>query len=542
MTGAPVLIAGGGPVGMTLAATLAHFGVRCTLVERALATTSHPKMDITNARSMELFRRLGLVGRLRAVAVPEDRPFDVAWITHLTGHELHRFRYPGAAAHRAAIRANNDGAQPAESPMRVSQVEIEPVLRAHVEASPRVDVRTGVELVDLAQDADGVDAVLRDVRTGATSRLRGAWLVGCDGAGSRVREAVGIGLSGDPRTSRRYMVHLRSRDALLRRWGGAWHVQSPDGTLIAQDDREVWTLHARCPDDVDPARIDPSALLARFVGQPVEHRVLVANPWMPRLLVADAYAHGRVLLAGDAAHQYIPTGGYGMNTGVGDAFDLGWKLAAVALGFGGPALLESYGPERRPVGLRNREASRRHTEVRVAISRLYGPPVYADGPAGEAARREAGRRIAELGNAENESWGIEWGYAYRDSPIVAREPGPVPPDDPLRYHPSTAPGVRLPSVVLPDGSLLFDRLGPWFTLLLTGPDAEDAHAGGFVDAARALGVPLTVLRLDAPALARLYEAPAVLVRPDHHVAWRGDAHATLATARSALARSVGRTG
>ncbi|MBL8386413.1 MAG: FAD-dependent monooxygenase [Burkholderiales bacterium] len=531
-----VLIAGGGPVGMTLALDLARRGVRSIVAERNPTTTAHPKMDITNARSMELFRGVGIDAALRRVAVPEDHCFDVAWVSAMNGHELHRFGYPSVTEHRLRARARNDGSSPAEAPMRVSQVVIEPALRAAIEAEPLVDVRFGVAFEEFTQDRDGVDAVLRARDGGAAVRVRARYLAGCDGGSSRVRECLGIGLAGDMGIMQRYMVHFRSaRRDLLMRWGIAWHYQSAFGTLIAQNDRDVWTLHARLPRDVALDAIDPADLVARFAGAPVELEVLVANPWVPHLVVAESYGRGRVVLAGDAAHQYIPTGGYGMNTGVCEAFDLGWKLAALLGGCGGPGLLASYAHERRPVAVRNREASRRHSEVRAQIGALYVPALQADGPDGDACRRDVGARIAALGNAENESWGIEFGYAYRDSPIVAAEPDADWVDDPLVYRPTTAPGARLPSVYLADGSQLYDRLSRWFTVLVAGTGRADA----FESAARTIGVPLAVVRLDDPALAPIYAADLVLVRPDHHVAWRGAAPRTERDALAILRRALG---
>jgi len=333
----PVLIAGGGPVGLMLANVLGQYGVASVLVERNPETTRHPKMDITNGRSMELFRKFGLADDLRKVAVPDDHPFDVSWITSFAGHELHRFRYPSPQAMRRTISATNDGTQPREPAMRVSQVEIEPVLKKAAEEKPTVDVRFGVAFEDFRSDEAGVIATLRDSAQGITEELSCDYLIGCDGGGSRVRDLLGIKLEGSFRVAQRYMVHFHSnaRD-ILQRWGIAWHYQSQFGTMIAQNDRDIWTLHSFQGSGVAAEHVDPAAVLRRFTGVPVEHEVLVANGWTPHLLVAQSYRDGRVFIAGDAAHQYIPTGGYGMNTGIGDAVDLGWKLAATIKGFGGP--------------------------------------------------------------------------------------------------------------------------------------------------------------------------------------------------------------
>lgn len=497
----PVLIAGGGPVGMTLARTLALHGVRCLLVERHETTTRHPKMDITNGRSMELFRRLGVVDRLRSVAVPEANNFDVSWITSLAreagGRELHRFRYPSVAEKRALILARNDGTQPREPAMRVSQVMIEPVLRDAILDHPLVDARWGVAFEDFEQDEAGVTVTLRTVETGATVQVRCDYLAGCDGGTSRVRERLGIALEGRAAVAQRYMIHFRSEAReLLQAFGVAWHYQSDKGTLIAQDDKETWTLQTRPPPGLDARDMDPNAMLDAWVGRAFAREILVANPWSTHLLVAERYGSGRVFLAGDSAHQYIPTGGYGMNTGIGDAVDLGWKLAAAIGGFASRRLLASYESERRPVGLRNRLASERHTGVRVKIAEFYQ---------GKRDPDTLGRAIAALGNAENESWGIEFGYRYDGVE-----------GDPLKYEPTTAPGARLPSVFLADGSALYDHLGPWFTLLRFG----DADPSPLIDSAPA---PLKIVDVAEPRLAPIYGSKLVLVRPDTHVAWRGDA-------------------
>ena len=405
--------------------------------------------------------------------------------------------------------------------MRVSQVLIEPALKRAVEAEVLVLSRFGTAFDDCTEDSDGVTVVVRETATGRTETIRCAYLAGCDGGTSRVRSCIGIQLEGQARVAQRYMVHFRSsaRD-ILQRWGIAWHYQSPRGTLIAQDDVDHWTLHTRPRPGDDLDRVDPDALLTRFMGGSIPREIILANPWTPHLLVAETYRQGRVILAGDAAHQYIPTGGYGMNTGIGDACDLGWKLAALVRGFGGPTLLASYDAERRPVGLRNRQASGAHTDVRVAIAQAYadaGNGIYELSAESDSRRAALGARIAALGNAENESYGIELGYAYPRSPIVCPETDAEISDDPVRYVPTAAPGARLPSILLADGSALFDRLGPWFTLIAfaAAPDAE------LVTAAMRRGMPLEVVRIDQPGLQHIYRAPQLLVRPDQHVAWRG---------------------
>lgn len=516
----PVLIAGGGPVGMTLSLELAHHGVPSLLAERNPTTTRHPKMDLTNGRSMELFRRLQMAGKLREVGVPEQNCFDISWVTSLAGHELHRFKYLSAAGEIQRRRDTNDGTLTLEAPMRVSQIVIEPVLKKAAEESPLVDVRFGWRFESFEQDAQGVTSTLRNGTTGETQQVRSRYLAGCDGGGSTVREQLGIANEGVPNAANMYMVHFRStaRD-VLQRFGIAWHYQTGFGVLVAQNDVDMWTLHTFWPPEVDRSKFDPRQVVEDWVGCKFDFEVLVANPWSAHYLLAEKYRSGRAFLAGDAAHQYMPTGGYGMNSGVADAVNLGWKLAAAVNGWGGEALLDSYEAERRPVGRLSWDTSEQHLKVRFAFAELYQSmgDVVGEGAEAAARREEAGRRVAELGNAENEAWGTEHGYRY-DSAVVAKEPGAPPPFDPMVYAPSTYPGLRLPHLFLQDGRAVYDLLGKEMTLLVLG----DVQVVALQDAARAVGVPLEVVHVDDAMASRLYERQLVLVRPDQHVAWRGD--------------------
>ncbi len=515
-----VMIAGGGPVGLTLALALSWFRIRCHVAEASPTTTRSPKMDLTNCRSMELFRASGVAERLRDAAVPRDHNMDVSWVTTMSGYEIHRFAYPSVNEARAAFLACNDGSSPGEPGMRISQIVLEPLLRDIVSEQSEVAIHYGCRVEAFTQDADGVTTKILNTADGTVKTVRSRWLAACDGGRSTIRQQLGIALDGISGTRPRYMVHFRS-DAreVLQRWGIAWHYQSPrHGVMICQDDREAWTLHAPIPPDADPGSLDPRMLLTAFLGTEVPVDILQANPWVAHLLVAERYRAGRVFLLGDSAHQYIPTGGYGMNTGVGDAFDLAWKLAAVAQGWGGEALLDSYDQERRPVGQRNREASGVHAATKARIAGLWPDELDRPGPQGDALRAEIGHRIAEIGNAENESLGIELGYRYDDSPVICAEQGTPPPLGEQRYVPSTWPGARLPSLYLADGRALHDLMGPGFTLIAF----DGAESGGFRAGAATRRMPLKILTLDDPHARSVLERDMLLVRPDHHVAWRGN--------------------
>ncbi len=549
----PVLIAGGGPVGLVLAHELAHRGVDALLVERNPETTRHPKMDVTNGRSMEHFRRLGIADAIRQRAVPSDHPMSVVWVNRVAGWELARFEYPSVDWGRDIIRYVDDGSLPLEPDMRISQVVLEPVLKEILETRcPGIEVRFGWELVSFQQDAEGVTSLLRHGASGETQEVRSLYLAGCDGAASVTRKGLGIGLDdldarslmGDAmdfrgrldalRSSLRrrlgggraaggalYLIHFRSRDRdFFERFGRAWHIQSPDhGTLIAQNDVDTWTLHVPLPAGLDPATLDPRAFLFANIGAEFDCEILVANAWAPRLALAQRYGDGRVWLAGDSAHQVIPTGGYGMNTGVGDAVALGWRLAALLEGWGGPGLLPAYEWERLPVGRRNRAASARHMAIRLQIGFASSAKIHGASRRGERARRALGRRILALGNLENEALGIELDDRYEGSPLVTSEAGKPPAHAMAHYRPSSWPGLRAPSLYLGDGSALFDRLGPGFTLLRF----SESDSGALESAAASCGLPLRVLDVRDARARRLYERKFVLVRPDQHVAWRGDA-------------------
>lgn len=516
----PVIVAGGGPVGLATAFELQARGIRVLLVERNPTTTRHPKMDVTNGRSMELFRRLGIADAIRDVAVPRSSPMDVVWVTRLGEWELTRFPYPDVESWREDIRVNNDGSQALEPYMRLSQVVLEPTLRTMLENKSLVEMRFGWELTGFEEDADGVTVDLHEVATGKREKRRCSLLAGCDGGGSIVRERLGIAWEGQHNIARFYMVHFRSEEReLLQRFGIAWHYQSPLGsTLIAQDDREIWTLHCLLPEHVAAEAVVPEKLAFEALGREFPIEVIQANAWSPHLVVAASYGRGRVWMAGDAVHQVIPTGGYGMNTGIGDAADLAWKYAAFLEGWGGAGLLASIDAERRPVGAGIVAASGSHMQVRFDIAAAYDPSIHEANPEGDIARRAYGELIASLGNLENEARGIELGYRYRGSPIVWSE-DQEPEWRARDYVPSTWPGVRAPHVFLDDGTALFDHFGPWFTLVRFSDEAAEP----LLDAARDRGLPVKLLDIRDAHVRGIYERDFVLIRPDQHVAWRGDA-------------------
>jgi 2-polyprenyl-6-methoxyphenol hydroxylase-like FAD-dependent oxidoreductase len=503
----PVLIAGAGPVGLLVSLELAHHNVYSTLIDRFPEPTKFPKMDVTNGRSMELLRRLDLANPLRKAGVASHHSFDTLFV--LPGDEppVGIWKLPSVDQQRADFATRNDGSAPLEADQRVPQSTFEALARDLCRANPFINFREGYAFESLAQDESGVDVTIRDVALDRCETIRAGYLVGADGAGSRVRKQLGIESEEIGKLPENYMIHFRSRDLKeLHRHGQFWHYfKSGGGILIAQDEKDSWTFHTpRFEGETE----NPAKLIADRMGlSPQIDEILLTSRWQPRFVLADRYGKGRVLLAGDAAHQVMPSGGYGMNTGVGDAIDIGWKLAAVINGWAGPCLLESYEAERRPVAITNRDYSRRHTGVHGGFRELI---------ASGASRAELNDYL-QAHRGENEFDGIEFGYRYTASPVVAHETGTPPTWSEFDYVPSTWPGARAPSMVLADGSALFDQFGTELTLVDFA-----GNAGAIVDAAVERDIPMKHLHIAESTVRNVWEQDYVLIRPDQHVAWRSN--------------------
>jgi 2-polyprenyl-6-methoxyphenol hydroxylase-like FAD-dependent oxidoreductase len=517
-----VLVVGAGPVGLTLAVDLGRRGVRCTLVEQKPAPEFLPKMERCNARTMEMFRRMGLADKIRAAGLPANVPMDVYVILAMNEPPLLRLPYPSVAEARAQIAACNDGSMPLEPYQLISQYTIEPLLKAEAEALPSVTVRYGCEFVSLAQDAEAAVATVRDAG-GAVREIRARYIVGCDGGGSAVRKQLGIQLRGEGNLLRLHQA-LYLCPALYDRIpigdgpgrGRHYHVADAQATfLIMQDSTRHWTLHA-----VVERPEEMAAQFERTIGVPLSYEMLYVGAWKQNLLLAERYGAGRVFLAGDSAHLVIPTGGLGMNTGVGDAIDLSWKLHATLEGWGGPNLLRSYEIERRQVGDRNVGASRYASSGRRRWRAEYRPDIRDATPAGQATRDALARTANVEQRKTNEMIGAELGYRYVGSPIVVDEPGG--PEHLFReYVPTTWPGARLPHVWLADRTPLHDRIGDGYTLLRLGGTRADPS--GLERAMRAAGAPFEVLTVGDEAPRQVYGYDLIMVRPDLHVVWRGHA-------------------
>ncbi|HZQ28900.1 MAG TPA: FAD-dependent monooxygenase [Acidimicrobiales bacterium] len=520
VTETPVLIVGAGPVGLTLAIDLAQRGVDCLLIEQKDQPLRLPKMERCNYRSMEIYRRLGLADRIRELSFPADARMDVCVMKTMADEPLVRLTYPSVAEMKAASAACDDGSLPLEPYQVVSQYTLEPFLRSVADSLPHATVRFGCGLESFVQDDSGVTATVAS-SDGTVETIRAQYMVGTDGGRSTVRKALGIALEGDGGIARRNQVFFRSEKffelcpSLQARM--YFFANTDESIITVQDDLKHFSFHTSCWGDEDEIR----KVMQETIGLPIDIEILAATPWTLHLLVAERYMERRVFLAGDSVHLVIPAGGLGLNTGIADAIDLSWKLAGTLQGWGGPGLLPAYEAERRPIGLRNTSASRYATEGQRTWRAAVRPYLGDDTPEGRGTEQAVVRLASVEQRKTHEMTGTEMGYRYEDSPLICAEPGDWPPDVREVYIPTSRPGARIPHMWLSDGSALQDRLGSGYTLLRLTPDAPDT--AGLEAALRSYGAPLDVLSLDEPGLREVYGRDLLLLRPDLHVAWRGDA-------------------
>jgi 2-polyprenyl-6-methoxyphenol hydroxylase-like FAD-dependent oxidoreductase len=516
----PVLIAGGGPVGLAVAMELSMHGVASTVIEtRTSVSWLRPRAKTTSARTMEHFRRWGIASTVRERApLPQAWSDEVVFCTTLLGSEVTRFdRCFGLDLRHDEVYHDEltaEGGQQAPQPL------IEFILREAAARRPEITLVTGASVTGLKQDDDGVLADIH--QAGGVHQIRARYAIGCDGPRSTVREQIGVRMLGEQDSRPNYNVVFRS-DALwpLVRHGNAvqYWVLSPrqPGLMGPMDLAGTWWCIAFGV-EAEAGAADPAGLVGSMIG---DHRVpaeiLAGDPWQATMQLAERYAEGRIFLAGDAAHLNPPFGGHGFNTGIGDAVNIGWKLAAVLNGWAPSALLDSYEAERRPVAARTIEAARRN--LRALAGEPADPRLAGTDEEFAAIRPAVAEVVQRTKYAEFHSLGLVLGTAYPDSPIVAPEPGAAPGNAALRedvYVPTAAPGHRLPHVWLNPTESLYDRLGPGYTLVgdLTAPVASQLS-----EAAAQLHIPLRTHPF-AAAQAH-FGAPVVLVRPDQHVAWRG---------------------
>jgi 2-polyprenyl-6-methoxyphenol hydroxylase-like FAD-dependent oxidoreductase len=524
-----VLIVGAGPVGLTLAIDLAWRGIDVTVVEtRARAAPPEPKCNHVAARTMEIFRRLGVAERVRNAGLPADYPHDISYRTTFTGQELTRIRIP-CRRDRFTMTDGPDCNWPTpEPPHRINQIFLEPILFEHAAAHPRIRIINRTSVEDVAVGDTLASAMLRDLDSGAMRRMNSRFLVGCDGARSIVRKAIGAKLSGDDVVQRVQSTYIRAPDLLnLQRHERAWGTGSINprraGMVYAIDGRERWLVHNYMkPDEPDFEQVDRDACIRTILGVGADFRydIISKEDWVGRRLIADKFRDRCAFIAGDAAHIWVPYAGYGMNAGIADAMNLSWLLAAHLNGWAPPSILDAYEAERWPITSQVSRFAMSHAEAEIRRRGAVPREIEDAGSQGELARREVGRLAYEINVQQYACAGLNFGTYYDCSPIIAYDDAEQPAYTMDRYTPSTVPGCRTPHLWRDDGGSLYDAMGPEFTLLRFDPSIATAP---LQVAAERRGVPLTVLDVDATAARGLYGHRLMLSRPDQHVAWRGDA-------------------
>jgi 2-polyprenyl-6-methoxyphenol hydroxylase-like FAD-dependent oxidoreductase len=527
-----VVIVGGGPAGLMLAIELGCRNVPCIVLEEDAGPPDFPKANATSSRTMEHFRRRGFSKEVRALGLTADHPQDIVYCGRFSEPELTRFKIPSRqeVADRSAFGDYGEDTWPTpELPHRAQQMMIEPVMRLQAEKYSSVEMLCGWRANSFEIDADGVTVSIKSTENDESFDIRGAYMVGCDGPRSFVRKSCGIVYEGHTDGDRDFFggqmlsVFFSSKNlySVLNKkkaWM-YWAVNSVQrGMLVSIDgvDKFLFALQLKPGQTVES--VDYRAAAFSAVGAEFDLDLIGIAPWFAGFtLVAEKFAKERVFIAGDAAHLFTPTGGMGYNTSVDDAVNLGWKLAAVIHGWADEKILSTYESERKPIAQRNTAFARAMADN---IGKIKVPPAAEENsPEGDAARVALGAALNHHVRTEFNIPGLQLGLRYDHSPIVAAENSAIPDDKPNSYIPSAKPGGRAPHFWI-EGKSIFDSFGLDFTLLCLGK-------GGRSDIAlwekqfAAHGVPLHVTWCELVEASRLYEADRVLIRPDHHVAWRG---------------------
>ncbi len=539
---ANVLIIGAGPVGLTLAIDLAWRGIDVTVVEtRAAAEPPEPKCNHVAARTMEIFRRLGLSEKVRNAGLPADYPHDVSYRTTFTGLELTRIPIP-CRRDRFTRKDGPDCNWPTpEPPHRINQIFLEPILFEHARAQRQIRIinRSSAEDVRIG---DAFAAVtLRDLDTGSATSMRCRYLIGCDGARSVVRKAIGASFEGDAIIQRVQSTYIRAPDLIARQrhapaWGTGAINPRRSGMVYAIDGRERWLVHNYMkPGEDDFEQVDRDASIRTILGVGADFRyeVISKEDWIGRRLIASKFRDRCAFIAGDAAHIWVPYAGYGMNAGIADATNLSWMLAAHLNGWAGASILDAYEAERLPITSQVSRFAMSHAEAEIRRRGAVPETMEEASIEGERVRREVGRLTYDINVQQYACAGLNFGSYYDRSPIIAYDGASPPPYTMGSFTPSTVPGCRTPHVWDADGVSLYDRMGPEFTLLRLDPAAD---AGPLMRAADERGVPLSLIDVAVPA-AMARDATLVLSRPDQHVAWRG--HSAPADPLSLIDRTRG---
>jgi 2-polyprenyl-6-methoxyphenol hydroxylase-like FAD-dependent oxidoreductase len=521
-----VLIVGAGPVGMTMAMDLHGRGIRSVVLEsRRFLEPPSPKCNHVAARTMEQFRRLGIVDEVRSNGLPPDYPHDAAFRTTVTGIEMARIRIP-ARSKRFIERDGPDGNWPTpEPPHRINQIFLEPILLRHAASLSNVTLLNRTQFVSFTQDEGGIHATALNLDDNTELQIHARYIIGCEGGRSLVRKAIGASLTGTPVIQNVQSTCIRAPQLLSLMREPAWgtYAMNPRrcGTIYAIDGIETWLVHNHLQPGEQPEDVDRDRAIREIlgVGADFEYDIVSEEDWVSRRLVADHFRDRRAFIAGDAAHLWVPYAGYGMNAGIADGLNLAWHLSTVLKGWGGPAMLDAYAAERQPITEQVSHFAMNHAQALIKMRGGVPADIEAEGPEGDALRAQFGAKAYELNVAQFCCAGLNFGYFYDASPVIVYDDEKPPAYSMGSFTASTVPGCRAPHFTLRDGRSLYDAFGPDYTLLVT-QDGGDLAA--LLAAAHRAGVPVAVLDLRGEDLPAAYAHRWLLCRPDQAVAWRAN--------------------
>jgi 2-polyprenyl-6-methoxyphenol hydroxylase-like FAD-dependent oxidoreductase len=531
---ASVAIVGAGPVGLTLALDLAWRGIDVLLAEqRTAGEPPSVKCNHISSRSMEIFRRLGIAEDIRAVGLPDGYPNDVVFRTRATGFELTRIPIPARKDRFKRSGGPDTSWSTPEPAHRANQIFFEPVLFSRAAHTPGITLLSRTRVEGFHQHGDCVQITARELDTDRTLTIDCGFLIGCDGGRSAVRRHIGANLTGDEVIQRVQSSYIRAPRLIdLITPPPAWmsYIYNPEraGNLVAIDGKERWLVHNYLRDD-EPhfESVDRDACIRAIlgVGRDFRFEVLRKEDWVGRRLIADRFRNGRVFLCGDAAHLWVPYAGYGMNAGIADATNLSWLLAAHLRGWAPLSILDAYELERLPITDQVSRFAMRHAEGAIRERTHLPLELEENSVAGVAARAQVGSAAYQLHVQQFACAGLNFGYFYDASPLIAYDDEPPPTYTMSNYTPSTVPGCRTPHLWLAEGRSLYDEVGPDYTLLRFDPSLD---VTALVRAMQERRVPLAVLDVEPQRQTHemtheiAYRHKLLLSRPDQHVAWRGD--------------------
>ena len=528
----PVLIVGGGPVGMTMALCLAQRGIASYLVElRWAETLPDVKCNHISARSMELFRSLGISQDLRAAGLPDDYPHDVSYRTSTLGEEIARIHIPGRNT-RLTDHSGPDGHWPTpEPPHRINQRYIEPILRRHVQRQSLITCLFRHQVVSFIQDEHQVTAQIQNLETpdALPLTLNATYMVGCDGGRSMVRKGMGAKLVGDEVVQRVQSTCIRAPQLIEHmKAPPAWAMFTVNprrsGNIYAIDGKEVWLIHNYLRDnEADFESVDRDWAIRTILGVDAnfQYEVMSKEDWFGRRLVSDKLQQGRVFVAGDAAHLWVPYAGYGMNAGLADAANLAWHLSAQIEAWASPLALRAYEKERHPITEQVSRFAMNHAHEMSKRRREIPQQLEDSSPEGAAARASFGQDLYNLNVQQYCCAGLNFGYFYDQSPVMVYDEEKAPDYSMGGFTASTVPGCRAPHFWLAEGRSLYDELGKGYTLLCFKAN-EDSSVACLTKAAAEAGMPLKILTVSGTVnVPAEYKHAFVMVRSDAHTVWRG---------------------